>query len=213
MAMEVFFVTGTGTDVGKTYCAAQFAKTCHEAGKRVGVYKPVASGCVINDAGELFADDAHQLWQAAGQPLNLHAVCPQRFAASLSPPAAAEIVGATVDEKLLVSGLDVYANLPLDVLIIEGAGGLFSPLSASLLNIDFAIHLRTHWPELRVVLVAPNRLGTIHDCIATVRASESAGLPIDQIVLNQFAIPDASVATNADEIRRWTGRMVCSQIE
>ncbi len=74
------FITGTGTNVGKTFVAAAIARSLAAAGRRVGVYKPAASGCQMVD-GKLTSDDAVALWQAAGKPGELEQVCPQRFAA------------------------------------------------------------------------------------------------------------------------------------
>jgi dethiobiotin synthetase len=74
-----FFITGTGTGVGKTYVGALIARALRESGKRVGVYKPVASGCQQKD-GRLVSPDALALWEAAGRPGALEQVCPQAFA-------------------------------------------------------------------------------------------------------------------------------------
>ncbi|TWU09874.1 dethiobiotin synthase [Allorhodopirellula heiligendammensis] len=214
--MEVYFVTGTGTDVGKTYCAAQFVETCRAAGRRVGVYKPVASGCELGDDGERLASDASVLWHAAGCPSTLDQVCPQRFIAPLAPPQAAIAEGVEVDQTLLMTGVEAWAaggedasqhpSTVFDVLVIEGAGGLFSPLATSLLNIDFALQLKERFPQMYVVLIARNRLGVIHECVATVRAAIATGLSIDKIVLNEFANEaDESIATNSQQVEHWTG--------
>lgn len=204
MALEVDFVTGTGTEVGKTTIASALAETRRAGGQRVGVYKPVASGCVRDDDGEWIAEDAQRLWQAAGQPLSLHTVCPQRFELPLAPPQAAAEANTRVDEDLLLAGVEPWMQNHSDTLIIEGAGGLFSPISESMLNLDFALRLRERLPQMRVVLVAPNCLGTIHDCVACVRAAEQAGLKIHRIVLNQMS-EDESVQSNAASIAHWTG--------
>ncbi|TWT66187.1 dethiobiotin synthase [Allorhodopirellula solitaria] len=223
--MEVYFVTGTGTDVGKTYCASRYVEMRRRTGLRVGVYKPVASGCIPGDDGDWVAEDAVELWRAAGCPLTLEAVCPQKFAASLAPPQAALAEGREVDEMELLRGVDAWTgpssnsaaenDARFDVLVVEGAGGLFSPLSASQLNVDFARTLRERLPPLKVVLIAPNRLGVIHDCIAAVRAAQAAGVGIDLIVLNRIASvaesKDHSISTNAQQIEHWTGCPVVEQ--
>jgi len=210
MTLEVIFVTGTGTDVGKTYIASRLAETRRASGSRVGVYKPVASGCAPGKDGERIASDAVELWESAGRPLSLHKVCPQRFEKPVAPPEAAAAEGKTVDEGLLIDGVQPWLDTSLDVLLIEGAGGLFSPISESMLNIDFALAMRDRLPQLQVVMIAPNRLGVIHDCIASVRAASVAGLQITSIQLNSIGQPDASSETNAASIEQWTGVRVLS---
>ena len=71
------FVTGTDTEVGKTYVSALIAKKLHAQGVNVGVYKPAASGCIDNGDGTLFSEDADTLWNAAGKPATVGHVCPQ----------------------------------------------------------------------------------------------------------------------------------------
>lgn len=195
------FITGTDTDVGKTYVTSRMARDQSLLGQRVGVYKPVASGCEIVD-GEMVPDDAVKLWQAAGRPLSLDAVCPQKFVAPVSPPAAAQTEGKTVDERRLLDGLTPWLCDNFDVVLIEGAGGLFSPVSESMLNIDL---LKRISPD-EVVLVSANRLGVLHQTIATCEAARARGVTVHRIVLSHVTKEaDASVHTNADEIRRFTG--------
>lgn len=196
---KFIFVTGTGTEVGKTYCASSMVKTRQRGNHRVGVYKPVASGCRRGSDGELIADDALSLWHAAGEPLTLQSVCPQRFAMPLSPPQAAAAEGSHVDETLLVDGLDAWADF--DTTYIEGAGGLFSPISKSMLNVDLIIALK-RTRDVEVVLIAANRLGVQHEVIAAVRASRASGVKIDRVVLNDIAI-DSSSSANAECLRQW----------
>src|SRR4029453_1109681 len=78
------FIVGTDTGVGKTRVAALIVAALAREGLRVGVYKPAASGC-RRVGRALVSDDALALWKAAGEPGQLRAVCPQRFAAPLAP--------------------------------------------------------------------------------------------------------------------------------
>src|SRR5262245_38358578 len=121
------FITGTGTAVGKTYVGALVARALRDSGKRVGVYKPVASGCE-KTGGKLVSPDAVALWEAAGRPGTLEQVCPQRFAAPLAPHLAARAEGQLVDGALLREGIEFWRKAS-DVVIVEGAGGLMSPIS------------------------------------------------------------------------------------
>src|SRR6266567_328670 len=125
-ACSGLFVVGTDTAVGKTFVAARIAAALARAGVRVGVYKPAASGC--RRVGKLLvSDDAVALWDAAGRPGELKAVCPQRFAAPLAPHLAAKAERKQIDSKLLRRGLD-YWRRRSEIVIVEGAGGLMSPI-------------------------------------------------------------------------------------
>jgi dethiobiotin synthetase len=193
------FVTGTDTGVGKTYVAAMIVRALTEAGHRVGMYKPVASGCRW-DGDQLAADDAVALWQAAGATGSWHRVCPQRFAARIAPPRAAQAEGKEVDSQLLRAGLDYWLERS-DVVVVEGAGGLMSPVTESELVADLA-----HDFGFPLVIVTRNVLGTINQTLQTVMVAGTygGGLPVAGIVLNNgFAIlDDPSVATNRADIER-----------
>ena len=104
------FITGTDTGVGKTYVAALVARSLAACGRRVGVYKPAASGCGRDAQGRLDSEDAAILWEAAGRPGDLDHVCPQRFAAPLAPHLAARAEGRQIDAGLLRSGLDYWRS-------------------------------------------------------------------------------------------------------
>lgn len=191
------FITGTSTEVGKTRIAAMIARQLHAAGVRVGVYKPAASGCREVD-GELHADDAAALWEAAGRPLSLQQVCPQRFLAPLAPHRAAAAEDRTVDEQLLRDGLQPWLAA-CEFVLVEGAGGLMSPLGDATYNADLAAEF-----GLPLVVVAANELGVINQVLQTV---VTAGVRAPQarvagVVLNQIAArpDDASLSTNAAEI-------------
>jgi dethiobiotin synthetase len=197
MSTRGLFITGTSTEVGKTHVAAMIARALVADGRRVGVYKPVASGCRLMD-GEMVSDDAIQLWEAAGRPGALQRVCPQRFLAPLAPHLAAAAEGRRVDRALLRSGLD-YWRTSSDIVLVEGAGGLMSPLSDEDYNIDLAAEF-----GFPLAIVAANELGVINatlQTLITVRA-KAPRLPVAGIVLNQAAPrpDDASLASNAEEL-------------
>lgn len=188
------FVAGTNTEVGKTYVAAMIARGLTAAGVRVGVYKPAASGC-RQVAAELIADDAVSLWEAAGKPLSLDQVCPQRFLAPLAPPRAALEDGRRVDQQLLRAGVEPWRTAS-DFLLVEGAGGLMSPLSDDDYNIDLARDLK-----LPLLIVAANELGVINAALQTLitARTQAAGLPVAGIVLNQVQQNDSDVSLGSNE--------------
>jgi dethiobiotin synthetase len=192
------FITGTDTEVGKTYAGALVAAALVAQGHRVGVYKPAASGC-SRHGDTLVSDDALALWTAAGSPGTLAEVCPQRFAAPLTPHLAAIAEGKRLDADLLRRGLDVWLERS-DIVLIEGAGGLMSPLGEEEYVADLACDL-----GFPLVVVARNGLGAINHVLQTLitAATFRDGLPVAGIVLNETGPPEAdrSVEHNAREIR------------
>lgn len=193
------FITGTGTGVGKTYVAALIARALHESGARVGVYKPVASGCEML-GGKLVSPDAVALWQAAGQPGMLDQVCPQVFAAPLAPHLAARAEGRKVDSNQLRSGIEYWRETS-DFVIVEGAGGLMSPIGDDDYNADLAEEF-----GFPLVVVAANELGTINATLQTLITASTYrdGLAVAGIVLNSPRVSesDPSTDSNADELAR-----------
>ena len=178
------FVTGTDTDVGKTAVAVAIAGTLAAAGRQVGVYKPVASGLA---AATEPGGDPWLLWEAARRPGSIDDVCPQAFPAAIAPPRAAAAAGRTVDEALLRSGLAAWQAS--DVVVVEGAGGLFSPLGVSTLNADLAREF-----ALPLVIVDSTRLGSIGRSLATVRAARAEGLRVAACVLSEVQPPRGEVS-------------------
>ena len=199
--MQGLFITGTGTEVGKTYVTALIAKQLVAAGVRVGVYKPVASGCRA-EGGRVIADDAESIWEAAGRPETIDLVCPQRFMAPLAPNRAAAEEGRVVDSDLMRSGALAWGD-KCDILLVEGAGGLMSPLAEEDFNADLALDL-----GFPLVIVAANRLGVINDTLqtvitASVVATDNKNLSVAGVVLNDIsAAGDQSRQTNAEELNK-----------
>jgi dethiobiotin synthetase len=180
------FVVGTDTAVGKTFVAARMVAALTRAGVRVGVYKPAASGC-RRIGRTLVSDDAVALWEAAGRPEELKAVCPQRFAAPLAPHLAAKEERKEIDSRLLRHGID-YWQRRSEIVIVEGAGGLMSPVG----DHDYVADLAADF-GFPLVVVAPNRIGAINSTLLTLiaAASRPKPLPIAGIVLNDVLPPDA----------------------
>lgn len=218
--MELILVTGTGTDAGKTYVAAQIATQCRGNGHRVGVYKPVASGCAeeTDQQGhtQRLATDATELWQAAANPKDIDWVCPQRFLAPLAPDLAARQEGSSVNEATLVDGAKRWIG-HCDCLIIEGAGGLMSPISDRWLNLDFFRNLETemqqHVSARSIVLVAENRLGVIHDVLSTLLVAKQNELPVQTVVLSNTT-PHGELArqSNLTQLQDWMAKQGHHQV-
>lgn len=179
------FVTGTDTDVGKTFVAAAILRHLVNAGTTAGAYKPVASGV---RGGDPLSGDPGILWRAAGGPLRVQDVCPQVFRPALSPPAAARAEGKRVDDRLLRDGIRPWRERG-GCVVVEGAGGLFSPLSESTLNVDLVRDL-----GFPVVIVDSGGLGGIGRVLATHRAAVAEGVRPAAVVLSHVRPFDASPA-------------------
>ena len=162
------FITGTDTGVGKTYVGALIARSLVGSGRRVGVYKPAASGC-RRQGEKLVSDDAVALWDAAGRPGDLDRVCPQRFAAPLAPHLAAREEGKQLDADLLRQGLEYWRDRA-EIILVEGAGGLMSPLGDNAYVADLAAEF-----GFPLVVVSRNVLGTINQTLQTLIAA--GGVP------------------------------------
>jgi dethiobiotin synthetase len=171
------------------------------AGYKVGVYKPAATDGK-RQGTDVMAPDAVKLWEAAGRPGRLEDVCPQKFVAPLAPPTAARLEGREVDRQLLRTGLDVWRTNS-DVVLVEGAGGLLSPMSDEDDNSTLAAEF-----GFPLVVVAINELGTINATLLTLLAARTLipQIPVAGVVLNRLALfpEDESTKTNADEIARRT---------
>jgi dethiobiotin synthetase len=187
----VVVVTGTDTGVGKTWTTAALARRASEAGRRVIAIKPFETGCQAEPDA---AEDGATLARASGQHAPTHALV--RLAAPVAAPEAADREGARVDYAAVVReirGLVARADLAL----VEGAGGLLSPLTWEHTALDLARDLGA-----RLVVVAADRLGTVNHTLMTLKVLEANGLEALGVVLTAPEHPDASTGSNARAIAR-----------
>ena len=134
--------------------------------------------------------DSFQLWEAAGKPGSLEAVCPQRFQKPLAPHLAAQAEGKTINETLLFEGGQQLPVKNHDFLLIEGAGGLLSPISENLYVADLALKF-----GLPLLIVAPNELGVINQVLQTITTAKhyfDEPLPVAGLILNQTTPPQTN---------------------
>ncbi|WP_054286272.1 dethiobiotin synthase [Gulbenkiania mobilis] len=177
-----YFLTGTDTEIGKTYSAVRLLQRWRAQGKRVAAMKPVASGCEVLADGRWVNDDVERLIAATGQT-DRDAMNPYRFLPPVSPHIAAREANVAIDFSLIASR---YARLAeeADVVLVEGAGGWLAPLSDTTFMADLARHL-----GLPVILVVGMRLGAINHALLTARAILDSGLPFAGWVANRV-VPD-----------------------
>lgn len=198
--MKLLLITGTDTDVGKTWVSSLLLRQLRKQGVSVGAYKPVCSGVTHDvDGGKTWLD-VDQLSSAIQWTGYLDQICPQRFDAPVAPNIAARLQDLVVDDGLLAGGVEAWRNTASH-LLIEGAGGLLCPLSDQSTVADLAERLNAP-----LLIVAANRLGVINHTLLTVETARNRGLQIAAIVLNDVAEPDhasdESCLSNLEQLRR-----------
>jgi dethiobiotin synthetase len=201
--MRGFFVTGTGTEVGKTVVAAAVAHTARAEGARVAVFKPAVSGLEDYPLRP-------EVWEcAAGLPdhalLRLAArsrqgddeIVPYRYGPAVSPHLAAELAGEEIDPDRL-RGAALEATEDVDLLVCEGVGGFLVPLQDNYLVRDLAVDL-----AMPVVIAASPGLGTINHTLLTIEAVREANLAPAAVVLTPWpADPSRIERSNRETIER-----------
>jgi dethiobiotin synthetase len=174
------FVTGTDTDVGKTVLSAALLATMAAAGVRVRAHKPVLTGLDASSqsdrSGEWPAD--HELLGAAAG-MAPEEVAPLRYGPAVSPHLAAELAGEGIDPELLLAAAESTGED--GTLIVEGVGGLLTPLSEDFSVRDLALAL-----GLGVLIAARPGLGTINHTLLTLQAARSVGLDVRAVVLTPW---------------------------
>jgi dethiobiotin synthetase len=192
--MRPLLVTGTDGRVGKTWVACALGRALSRAGRRVVAIKPVETGC--REPGRAMEDGA-RLAAATGQTDPREAL--YRFAAPLAPALAAEAEGETIDLDALVLRIEALGE-GADSVLVEGAGGLLTPITWEWNAVDLARTLGA-----TALLVGVDRLSAINHALLGLSALELAGLEVTGLVLTPPAEPDASTGANAAAIARISG--------
>ncbi|MDI1276960.1 dethiobiotin synthase [Methylobacter sp.] len=212
------FVTGTDTGVGKTQVTAALARLLVERQLMVRPRKPVESGCRSHrfltdcdtsaipgsrrEGNRLLPNDALELQTAALSKEVLERICPYTFETALSPERAAALAGISLTlDELRSACLDGVANS--DFLLVEGAGGFYSPLATHVLNADLTEAL-----SLPVLLVAADRLGAINHTLLAVEAIKTRGLTLAGVVLNRIERHRDPLMDNVEDLSNWLGQTV-----
>jgi dethiobiotin synthetase len=193
--MRGLFVTGTGTEVGKSVLAAAVCAALAARGERVAAFKPVVTG-TDEPPGE-FPPDHELLAAAAGGRQEPEQVAPYRFGPPVSPHYAAELAGVPIEPARLVA-IARSSGEPADALVAEGVGGLLVPITTGYLVRDLARDL-----ALPLVVAAHTGLGTINHTLLTVEAARAVSLDVRGVVMTPWPDePSAIERSNRATVER-----------
>jgi dethiobiotin synthetase len=178
--MSGAFITATGTDIGKTFVARGLIRALRTRGRKVAAIKPIISGF---EPAELEGSDSGLLLAALGRPVTLDTIAeisPWRFALPVAPDMAAAREGRTLDFPATVDFCRAAIAAKHDTLLIEGAGGLMSPIDNTHTNLDWMSAL-----GVPVILVAGSYLGTISHTLTALDVLMRRGLTLAALVVSQ----------------------------
>ncbi len=204
------FITGTGTDVGKTYVSALIVKKLHEAGISAGYFKAAVSGNERGEDGKLVPGDAAYVKQISGIEQGLDSMCPYVYENAYSPHLAAQIEGHPVDMAVVKAAYERLCG-EYDFITVEGSGGILCPIR---LDDQAEIYLEDIIKalELPSVIVADAGLGTINSVVLTVEYMRSKGLPIKGIIFNHFHKGNVMEEDNIRMCERMSGVPVIATV-
>lgn len=184
--MSAIFITGTGTEVGKTFVAASLIRHLRQMGRSVEAIKPVVSGF---DSDHPAASDPAILLNALGFPAtlpNIERISPWRFRAAMSPDAAARQENRRIDVAEVVAFCQSAIKQRQEILLIEGVGGIMVPLNEQRTILDVMMAL-----QLPLILVAGSYLGTISHTLTALDALFRRDLSVLAVIVSET--PGATV--------------------
>ncbi len=195
------FVAGVGTDVGKTHVTAGLVRALRAAGRPAWAIKPLASGFDLEDWAD---SDPGRLLAALGRPLRLaelDRICPWRYAAPLAPDMAAAREGRAVELEAMFDFCrrEIAAD-PHRLLLIEGVGGVMSPVAPLATNLDWIRAL-----GLPVLLVGGSYLGSISHMLTALETLKAAGVPVAGRVVSESQAAGTPFDETLDSLARLAG--------
>lgn len=194
---QAFFITGTDTNVGKTYVACKLIQQYVSQGYKVVGMKPVAAGGELVD-GKWLNDDVLKLEAASNVKAPRELVNPYSFKEAIAPHIAAENADAEIKIEVIQQAFKSLVDMA-DIVIVEGAGGFLVPINNKESMADLAVTL-----NIPVILVVGMKLGCINHTLLTVEAIQARNLNLHGWVANNIepdmAFCDENIATIAQKI-------------
>ena len=191
--MKTLFITGNDTGVGKTYVGRILVKALTKAGHTCIPRKPIETGCTLEN-NELIPEDASMYARATNDTISIDEICPYRYEPPISPERALRLANEKVMVKDLVRACSLEVST--DYLVVEGAGGFYSPLCRDGLNADLAQKLKSD-----VILIVNDRLGCINQVLLAMEAIKNRKLTLLAIVLNQYREHEERAMDNLEDLQ------------
>ena len=204
------FVTGTGTEIGKTYVAGLLVKKLHEAGEKSAYYKAAMSGNDKDADGNLIPGDAKFVKELAGIDQDLNEMCPYIYEKAYSPHLAAQIEGNPVNLDYVVEKLRDLEK-KYDYITLEGSGGILCPLRFD----DEEIYLEDFVKKAKLssIIVADAGLGTINNLVLTAFYMKEKGMKVKGIIFNNFIPGDVLQEDNIKMCQHMSGLKVLACVK
>lgn len=207
---KALFVTGTGTDTGKTYITGLIVKKLQEAKKNPAYYKAVMSGNDRRPDGTLIPGDALAVQTMSGIDQSLTSMCPYVYEHAYSPHLASRLEGNPVVMDVVTHGFaDVTAVY--DYVTVEGSGGILCPICFD----EARIQLEDVVKELHLssILIADAGLGTINSVVLTAEYMKTHGLPLKGIIFNHYHPGDVMEDDNIFMCEHMTGLPTLAKVQ
>ncbi len=196
--MPAVFVTGTGTDIGKTFVCCGLIRRLRHEGRAVAALKPIVSGF---DPTAPSGSDPALLLEALGEPVTPEAlarIAPWRFRAALSPDMAAAAEGGTVPFEAVVAQCRDAVPQNETILLVEGVGGIMSPLDQHHTVLNLMMRL-----GVPLVLVGGSYLGALSHVLSAQAVLLHRGLDLAAIVISESEGSSVSLEATLDTLSRF----------
>ena len=177
------FITGTGTDVGKTYVTGLIVKKLREGGASSAYYKAAMSGNERRPDGTLIPGDALQVKTMSGVEQPLEEMCPYIYETAVSPHLAAKIEGNPIEMECVLKNFDRVCGT-YDYVTVEGSGGIFCPLRFDEQKIQLEDFIKAR--SLACLMIADAGLGTINAVVLTAEYMKARKIPVKGIIFNHY---------------------------
>lgn len=207
---KALFVTGTGTDTGKTYVTGLIVKKLQEAKKNPAYYKAAMSGNDRRPDGTLIPGDALEVQTMSSINQSLTSMCPYVYEHAYSPHLASRLEGNPVVMDVVTHGFaDVTAVY--DYVTVEGSGGILCPICFD----EARIQLEDVVKELHLssILIADAGLGTINSVVLTAEYMKTHGLPLKGIIFNHYHPGDVMEDDNIFMCEHMTGLPTLAKVQ